>query len=129
MKDYSFIATNKPVNRTAGIVLQKGEHFEEPEYKNLFKAPLPLGRYKGNGDLTGKRFYRFTVIGFVRVNGQGKSRWLLKCDCGNYTIRSKKAIKKLNKTNGKCPRCSYLDYIKSEEFRERSLEKLKRSKG
>ena len=127
MKDYSFIATDRPVNRTAGIVLQKGEHFDEPEYTNLFKAPLPLKKYPGNNDLTGQRFFRFQVIGYVgHNNGDRSSKWLLKCDCGNYTVRCRRAIKKINKVNGKCSRCTYLDYIKSEKYRERFLEKIRK---
>ncbi len=123
MINYDFIATDRPINKTTGIVLQKGEHFKEPEYTNLFKAPLPVKKYNGEKNLTGKRFYRFTVIGFTGENGQGKSRWLLRCDCGNYTVRSRKSIKKIKKNNGKCSQCSYLDYIKSVKYKERFIKK------
>lgn len=124
MKDYSFIATDRPANRTAGMVLQKGEHFEEPNYTNLFKAPLLLIKYKGKRNLSGKRFFQFTVIGYLGMNNRS-GRWLLKCDCGSYTVRSERAIKKIVEKNGKCSRCSYLDYIKSETYRERYLRKIK----
>ena len=58
-------------------------------------------------------------------NGNRSSKWLLKCDCGNYTVRSERAIMKIIEKNGKCSRCSYLDYIKSETYRKRYLRKIK----
>ncbi len=126
-RDYSFIATDRPANRTAAIVLRKGQHFEEPEYTNLFDAPLPLKRYPGDKDMSGMRFFRFKIVGYVGYNSRGGSKWLMLCDCGKYTVRSRRAIKRMTEHNGKCSRCSYLEYIKSDKYRERFLKKIKKA--
>ena len=35
-------------------------------------------------DLTGQRFNRLTVISRAENSKDGKSRWLCRCDCGNF---------------------------------------------
>lgn len=45
-------------------------------------------RNKPSEDLTGKRFGRWTVLGYV-----GKSKWECKCDCGAIRVISSNALK------------------------------------
>ena len=48
----------------------------------MFKTEIiPIGRAE---DLTGKRFGRLIAIGRTHNKG-GRTTWLCKCDCGNYT--------------------------------------------
>lgn len=48
----------------------------------MFKTEIiPIGRAE---DLTGKRFNRLIAIGRTH-NKNGRTTWLCKCDCGNYT--------------------------------------------
>lgn len=53
-------------------------------------------------DLTGHRQGRFSVVGFA---AGVKARWVVKCDCGFFEIRSTQALK--NPNNGKdcCSEC------------------------
>lgn len=36
-------------------------------------------------DLTGNKFHRLTVLGFIRKDRHYNSYWLCRCDCGNET--------------------------------------------
>ena len=49
--------------------------------------------FKGQS-LTGKRFYRYVVIGFVGVDKWRSSQWLCRCDCGNEKIVRGKDLKR-----------------------------------
>lgn len=37
-------------------------------------------------DITGKRFGRLTAIEFAGRDGEGKTKWLCRCDCGNEVV-------------------------------------------
>ncbi len=130
-RDYSFIATDRPANRTAAVVLQKGQHFEHRPDDNIFDAPLPVLGYTGPTEfcLIGERFFRFKVVGYLGKNSRKCGKWLLRCDCGKYTVRSGKIIKTLDEEHGKCGHCQELEYIKSEKHRERFLKKIKKGAG
>ncbi len=128
-RDYSFIATDRPANRTAAVVLQKGQHFESTREDNIFDAPLPVLRYGGPPEfcLTGKRFFRYKVIGYLGKNSHRQAKWLVRCDCGKYSRLSGKVIRSLDKEHGKCNQCQELDYIRSERYRERFLKSIKKA--
>jgi len=100
MKDYSFIATHKPSNITASKVLQKGVEYTFLTNCVDFHSDTPLPLLKTNHvvfknpnfeDLTGKNHGYFQVMGLVEY--KSKIRWLVRCSCGNYEIRSSKSIK------------------------------------
>lgn len=56
-------------------------------------------------DLTGIKFGKFRAIGPSKYK---KKRWVVKCDCGVYTLRKSSAIK--NTSNGwdRCGSCRVL---------------------
>lgn len=83
------------------------------------------------GDLTGQRFFRWTVIGpkkFTRKSGEVESGWLCRCDCGNQSIvpptrlsfglsRScgclqKEVAAKLKASHRKCGTKAYRSWVK-----------------
>ena len=53
---------------------------------------------KFQDDLTGMKFNSLTVIkrtdDYIQPNGRKRSKWLCKCDCGNYTEVYSEALKK-----------------------------------
>ena len=129
MKNYDFIATDKSVNRTAGMVVKKGIHYDErtrQENYYISKIPLPIIPFIGHKehDLTGNKYYRLRVIGYIG-KGSRTGRWLVRCTCGNYEVRLAKVLKRKEEEYGKCSHCQDLDYIKSEEYRDRFLKKIK----
>lgn len=120
MKDYSFIATNKPVNRTAGIVLQKGEHYEYENKSCEIESDTPILLKtipKKTEDLTGRRRGRFTVIGLAR---HFNKRWIVRCDCGKYSIRKAKSIKNESNNCDRCTECRKLAQMKRHDYWKRT---------
>lgn len=53
-------------------------------------------------DITGQRFVRLTVLGYVGKNRQNKSLWKCVCDCGNETIARADALKSGDKQSCGC---------------------------
>lgn len=51
-------------------------------------------------DLTGKRFGRWTVISRAENTPEGKSRWNVKCDCGNERTVTRRSL--ANGTSKSC---------------------------
>lgn len=96
------INPNNPINKIAANVvaksLDKGTNYH-PGNHLTSALPLPIIQYTGlrKDDLIGKRKGRFVVIGlsasFIGSSGKGL-RWVVKCDCGRYEIRTTTTIKK-----------------------------------
>ena len=49
-------------------------------------------------------------------NGKGKVRWVVKCRCSRYSIRTYKAIFSVNNQKDCCSECYNLRIIKSKEY-------------
>ena len=108
MTDFDRIIGSGPANATAAKVTSRAEHWEPatplPPGMQHWKAPPPMKRFIVNPaspehvDLTGKKFGRFTVVGFLDDDGGGKNRgcrWVCRCVCGDYEAKSTKAIRLL----------------------------------
>lgn len=92
------IITSKAINSSAAKVTSKGIHYD-PHYKInegsevCSDLPLPIIKTPRNfyicgiGNLTGKTNGRMDCLGFF-----GKKRWVVRCKCGNYTLRSTNTI-------------------------------------
>lgn len=111
-----------PIDRVAARVIGAGVKYE-PATKGVpvdSDNPLPVAKslpaaLKDNpsfSDLTGKRRGRLTVVG---VSESQYSRWVCRCDCGRYTIRSAAAIKNANNEQDRCSHCRHLAFLKREE--------------
>ena len=107
MTDFDRLIGSGPANATAARVTARGESWEPatplPSGMMHWKAPPPMKRFVANPaaaenvDLTGKKFGRFVVVGFLADDG-GKNRggrWVCRCVCGDYEARSTKAIRLL----------------------------------
>lgn len=89
---------DKPVDAVAARVVGKGEQFEYQAASTSLDSDLPLAvkpipdaaqanpSFKNH---TGERFGRFTVIG---LSADRKGRWVCRCVCGRYSMRSSSAI-------------------------------------
>lgn len=96
MKD---IHARRAVDRTAARVTSSGEHYEPVVGKgNAHDSDLPIATAPVPAnvkDLTGTKLGRLTVIGYhsvTRYNGARKNKhvrrkWVVRCDCGRYSIR------------------------------------------
>lgn len=80
-----------PVNRTAGLITSKGEHYTpkfEITHKRMHAPPL-LAQLPSDPtfkNYTGLKIGRLTVYGYVG-SGKNGSRWAVRCVCGVYEIR------------------------------------------
>jgi hypothetical protein len=90
-----------PVNKQTAIVVSpaKKEGFIfDRNAKASSMVPLPTRPFPGTveNDLTGRTVGRLTVIGYYVVRGSGtgaKGRWVVRCSCGRYEVRSARVIK------------------------------------
>lgn len=88
----------KPINSVASRVVARGEQFEYQANESSQDSDLPLA-VKSIPDaalanpsfknFTGERFGRFTVLG---LSADRKARWVCRCVCGRYSLRSSAAI-------------------------------------
>ena len=107
-------ATRRPVNKTAAVVTGKGTHYIS---KKVIKTadthlPIPTRPVLTGINLTGIRIGRLTVVGLARdFNG----RWVVRCDCGTFTLRRAKSIKNESNQQDRCEECRNLVFLKREE--------------
>jgi hypothetical protein len=99
------LADRLPINRTAAMVTQKGTSFNpviKPSEHRItdIRPPVWKGEHKVKFDLTGRTFGRFKVIG---LSVEKRGRWVCRCACGNYEMRTAKAIN--NPANAELDRC------------------------
>jgi hypothetical protein len=107
-----------PVDRTAAKVVSKGERHEpfgKAAVAHIFHSEvcpaivLDKSLRLTSANLTGIKFGRFTVIGMSRdIKGQENTggRWVVRCSCGDYEVRTAKAIKNPNNRDDMCRICN-----------------------
>lgn len=107
-----------PINKTAALVVGRGEHFE-PSVDNSTRvhSDVPL-RLKKPGkaalanpsyeDLTGLKKGRVTVMG---LSADVPKRWVVRCACGAYEFRTARKLKRENDED-MCAFCNELERIK-----------------
>ena len=121
------IHARRPVDRVAvRVVMFSGEHFE-PNKKVLTRdseTPHALTvvtkAMRGNpsfDDLTGARFGRFTVLGLEK---EFKGSWAVRCDCGRYSTRKKKAITNTENVQDRCEHCRHLAFLQRDDVYRRT---------
>ena len=114
------ILHSKPANKTAALVVSKGteyDHYVKSSGAMESDMPLPMlinipSGSKKEHDITGFRSGRFVVIGrSIRIGSEKTTfRWVAKCDCGTYAIRTRKSV--LNESNGDmCSKCRYRETV------------------
>ncbi len=115
------IDPNLPVNKKAKFVVSKSkDQWCKFNYGSMLASPIPLPTttLKAIGskriDLTGRKKGRLTVVGlsasFRGVSRKGL-RWVVRCSCGMYEIRTEKTIKK-GSDKDMCQRCNDVRYLK-----------------
>lgn len=100
-----------PINGIAARVLQHGQHWRDgaaPEGSRDSANPLPtypVAEWQRVSpkmvNLTGRKVGFLTVLGFG-----GNKRWVARCVCGTYTLRTAKALTNPANTEDACDRCN-----------------------
>lgn len=117
MKD---IHARVPIDRIASRVVSQ----VPPVYKLTgmkFSCPwdseLPIQTKElptGADDYAGHTWGRLTVIGYHSAKGKGKfkvHKWVVRCTCGRYSVRTHRAIKEKKNTDECCGHCEYLKIV------------------
>lgn len=112
------IHSRVPVNKTAALVVSKG--FEYQPEKIICRrdqdCPIPTRDISKNiniENLAGLKFGRFTVIGLAR---DVPKRWVVRCSCGTYSIRTAKAIKSEGNYGDRCDKCKHIAYLRKRDI-------------
>lgn len=103
------IIKREPIDIVAWRVTRRGVRYESGKIIQTADSETPLPtRSCRDIDLAGERRGRLVVIG---LSATTKGRWVCRCDCGMYTLRTAKAIKN-EKNFDRCEECRQLDYLK-----------------
>jgi hypothetical protein len=110
------------IDRVAARVTGRGERFDARKIIKTADQSTPI-EIRSLCDITpelrtlsGRRFGRMTVMGLSFSPG----RWVVRCDCGVYTLRSAKAIRNPNNDTDCCEQCRHLLYLKRAEIWRRT---------
>lgn len=109
MKD---IYRRNPVDETASRVISGGEHYDTKSNPDAYEydAPIPTRPApKQVEDFTGQRKGRLTVIGWSHRH---KKRWVVRCDCGIYGVRTTRALRNPKNIADRCSKCERVARIK-----------------
>lgn len=123
--NFDAIAAATPLNRTASTVRDgSGDQYEGkvPDWHAHWKAPpLPesnLRTESGAVDLAGLAFGQgMRVIRYHRSRSKS-AQWLVRCSCGDYELRSTRAIKSAAPTHV-CQACDWFQHVKWQAQNER----------
>ncbi|MBQ4855655.1 hypothetical protein IMW82_13335 [Rhodanobacter sp. B2A1Ga4] len=113
----------RPVNRVTKEVVGSGEHYEhvpkgesnvdqKVAYSTRSLAEIPLSIR----NLLGYKFGRLTVIGLALV----PNRWVVRCSCGVYSLRTTKAIRNTKNNIDCCLSCMHQLYLRRREHHART---------
>jgi hypothetical protein len=104
-----------PVNALAARVVSSGTHFDpiiKPHTIAHFDVMPAVKKWEGLGitdtDLTGRTFGRFKVMGYSATH---KARWVVRCSCGAFELRTSKGIRNPNNNRDMCIVCRSTFYI------------------
>lgn len=117
-----------PINSTAKKVVGKGVHYEPEIKEHEYHSDVPSLKLRNTDDLkkvktfkdyTGLVFGRLKVIGLCDSNDFKKTnvtRWLVRCSCGQYEVRTTAFCKKRLTNPAQddwCRRCNDLERLKT----------------
>ena len=102
-----------PVNKQAALAISaRGVHYQPKAQTNVDEWDVPpptLPVPSSEPSLIGKKFGRFTVVGYLGWKKTAKkgSDWLVRCLCGRYTHRRTRTIL-WSKGRDRCSQCRAL---------------------
>lgn len=113
------IHARAPVNKRTAIVVSEIAEYKPKKIIQTADSDLPIAiRKVGKNfkDLTGIKFGKFIVIGLAKKT---EKRWVVKCACGVYSLRTSKAIKNPSNNMDQCELCRHLAHLKHQDLYKR----------
>jgi hypothetical protein len=120
------IVTSTAANKTAAVVARgKGVHWEAKINPQIVHQdlPLPVVPFPGHPehDVTGQTFGRMRVIGYAgRANSSGQGLWVVRCACGSYEHRTRKAVRGPYARRARCEACEAVGHLRRVEYFNRT---------
>lgn len=121
--NYDRIISSVPLDRTAAVATSQGGCNDEEDIGSRSKCvvhsayPLPTRqpwfvelRNPSFRDLAGGKFGHFTVIGIFDRGKRGRMVWVVRCVCGRYEVRTKRALTNPLAEGDKCEECLRTEY-------------------
>ena len=107
------VITSDPVNGTAARVTSRGYQYIPNKKIETLDSPYPIETRaleinQPQKDHSGRRFGRLTAIA---PYAHKRKRWVCRCDCGTFTVRTTRAVQN-TKNNDACEECRHLDYLR-----------------
>lgn len=110
------LTSSAPVNSTAARVIRKGYAYEakvKPGCTETWDAPPPSKRRPSAApDITGFRRGFMTALRY-HESGKGGAKWLVRCDCGNFEVRTAAKWTAKQQEPDACTVCRKVHFIKS----------------
>ena len=107
------VAAGTPVDTLTRRVVGGSERYEPAVTLTQADsdAPLPTMPFPRSGgeNLRGRRFGRMTVVGY---SAEKRGRWVVRCSCGVFTLRTAKAIRNAANSADACQRCRHADNLR-----------------
>lgn len=112
------LAASAPIDRSAALTMARGDGYV-PAVKvtcEHWSAPPPMRPVAHAGpefsDLTGVAYGRLKVIGVIDrpAGATGSIRWVVRCACGDYEVRTSKAIKRATPED-RCTICRHAAFL------------------
>ena len=105
-----------PVNKQAALAIQRQDTYQPNKKingKHWKDRPEIIEIPKNSPVRAGDRFGRLTVIGKgAYQNSKKRAKYVVRCDCGNYEIRTNKALQNKNNPQDRCSICWHTAYLK-----------------
>ena len=107
----------RPINGLAARVASPGFQYTPDKKVQTADSPFPIAihrprRLPGAQDLTGRRQGRLVVVGLARDT---RKRWVVRCDCGTFTLRTAKAIQNPANAEDRCEHCRHAAWLRRGE--------------
>jgi hypothetical protein len=108
------LAALSPINALAARVTKPGIHFKPYSKPSCYdvrdvQPQLKTWAESTGSDLTGRKFGRFTVVGY---SAEKSGRWVVKCQCGNYEFRRSRSVTNPANDLDMCQDCRATHFIK-----------------
>jgi len=112
-----------PIDSTAYKVTSKGIQYEPVKDIRTADSSLPIAtrRVLQGKNLIGRKVGRLSCVGLARDT---PNRWVMRCLCGTFTLRTAKAINNIENTQDRCERCRHYAYLRRNEIFRRTGERV-----
>ena len=108
-----------PINKQAAIVVSEVAEYKPKKIIQNADSDFPIATRKlekNIKDLAGTRFGKFIVIVLAK---HVPKRWVVKCACGVYTLRTSKSINNPQNNRDQCELCRHLEHLKMQDLYKR----------